>query len=130
MWKYYTNKCKIIGIPRPFGSGEIKCVVLNNDLLPRSPRKNGCPSVSLWHLSNSSKHVLMTSCVVASLGTPHLKSHSIKWICLVLHHSLNSGKTYKKKKSYNERKKNLQYIYIYKNMTRRVWRYQRSNQNL
>lgn len=58
------------------------------------PIKNGCPSLSSWHLSNSDKQVVIVWSDVLSDGTPHLKSHSIKSMLRAKHHSLSSGKTF------------------------------------
>lgn len=64
-----------------------------NYLSPSMFRKNGFPSVSSEQWSISPKQVLMVASVVESLGTPHLRSHSIKWIDLPSHHSRSSGTT-------------------------------------
>lgn len=62
-------------------------------LSPSMFRKNGSPSVSSEQWSISPKQVLMVASVVESLGTPHLRSHSIKWIDFPSHHSRSSGTT-------------------------------------
>lgn len=64
-------------------------------LSPSMFKKNGSPPVSSEQWLISPRHVLMVASVVESLGTPHRRSHSIKWISLSSHHSRNAGTTLK-----------------------------------